>query len=104
RRYAAARAAWGARADLYLLLFFWLQAVVAWLISLPLLVLAFRPDMPAAGWLAAGVVIWLVAVSGEAIADYQLTRFKQHPANGDQVMDHGLWRYSRHPNYFFETL
>ncbi|MES1943765.1 hypothetical protein PC39_06609 [Salinisphaera sp. PC39] len=103
-RYAAARRAWGRRADLYMLLFFWFQAVVAWVLSLPFLVIAYRPDMPAAGWLAAAGIVWLVSVAGEALADRQLERFRRDPANAGRVCDRGLWRYSRHPNYFFECL
>lgn len=104
RRYAQARTAWGARAHRYLLLFFWLQAFVAWVLTLPLLVIAYRAAMPSLGWIVAAVVIWMIAVAGEALADYQLARFKRDPANQGKVMDRGLWRYSRHPNYFFETL
>lgn len=104
RRYAAARRAWGSRAQIYLLLFFWLQAAAAWILSLPLLVVAFRPEMPGLGWIVAATIIWLIAVAGEALADYQLARFQRDPANRGRVMDRGLWRYSRHPNYFFETL
>lgn len=104
RRYAAARVAWGKRANLYLLLFFWLQAVFAWVLSLPLLVVAWNPSIPATGWIAMALLIWSVAVAGEALADYQLLRFKRNRANRGKVLKRGLWRYSRHPNYFFETL
>jgi len=48
--------------------------------------------------------IWLIGFACEAIADFQLYRFKQQPANSDRVMKSGLWRYSRHPNYFGEIL
>jgi steroid 5-alpha reductase family enzyme len=50
----------------------------------------------------AGVIVWLIAVAGETIADRQLARFRRDPANRGQVCRAGLWRYSRHPNYFFE--
>jgi len=50
----------------------------------------------------AGAVLWLLAVSGEALADFQLAAFKRRPENRGRVCDAGLWRYSRHPNYFFE--
>ena len=51
-----------------------------------------------------GAVLWLLAVSGEALADAQLAAFQRDPANRGQVCDTGLWRTSRHPNYFFEWL
>ncbi|MAA74282.1 MAG: hypothetical protein CMN28_06200 [Salinisphaeraceae bacterium] len=103
-RYAAARESWGERADTYMLLFFWFQAVVAWVLSAPYLVLAWRDGLPATGWIVAAVVLWVVSVGGEALADRQLHRFKQNPANRGKVCAEGLWRYSRHPNYFFESL
>lgn len=103
-RYAAARASWGERAHLYMLLLFWFQAFAAWVLSLPFLVLAYRGDVPAAGWLVAAVTVWLISVIGEGLADYQLHRFKHDPANKGRVCTDGLWRYSRHPNYFFESL
>ena len=52
----------------------------------------------------AAVVVFLVSILGEAIADQQLARFRGEPANRGQVCRDGLWRYSRHPNYFFEWL
>lgn len=52
----------------------------------------------------AGAALWLLALSGEALADAQLAAFKKNPANKGQVCAVGLWRYSRHPNYFFEWL
>ena len=82
-----------------LYLVFGLQAVLAWVISLPLLAAvnstaAFTPlDL-------AGVVLWIVGMVFEAVGDAQLARFKADPGNRGKVMDRGLWRYTRHPNYF----
>lgn len=75
------------------------QAVLAWVISLPLLgaVLGERPF----GLLdQLGLVLWLVGFTFEAMGDWQLARFKRDPANAGKVMDRGFWRYTRHPNYF----
>lgn len=52
----------------------------------------------------AGAALWLVALTGEGLADAQLAAFKRDPANRGRVCAAGLWRYSRHPNYFFEWL
>jgi steroid 5-alpha reductase family enzyme len=49
-----------------------------------------------------GALILLAGIAGEALADAQLTRFRNQPANQGRVCDAGLWRWSRHPNYFFE--
>jgi steroid 5-alpha reductase family enzyme len=49
-----------------------------------------------------GVLILLIGILGEALADAQLKRFRENPANKGRVCDVGLWRWSRHPNYFFE--
>ena len=85
-----------------LYLVFGLQAVLAWIISLPLLaaVLGGAP----LGWLdVAAVALWLVGFGFEAIGDQQLASFKADPANKGEVLDRGLWRYTRHPNYFGEA-
>lgn len=85
-----------------LYMIFGLQAVLAWIISLPLLgaILGTTP----LGWLDyAAVLFWLVGFGFEAIGDQQLTAFKADPSNRGQVLDRGLWRYTRHPNYFGEA-
>jgi steroid 5-alpha reductase family enzyme len=83
-----------------LYLVFGLQALLAWVISLPLLG-GIAGDSSPLGWLDyAGVALWLVGLYFEAVGDWQLTRFKANPANAGQVMDQGLWGLTRHPNYF----
>jgi len=83
---------------------FLLQAVLAWLISVPLLA-ATAVDGGALGLLdAAAVLVWTVGFVFEAGGDHQLSRFLADPANRGKVMDQGLWRYTRHPNYFGDTV
>jgi steroid 5-alpha reductase family enzyme len=78
------------------------QAVLAWMISLPLLGGILSPAR--LGWLDhAAVLLWLIGFGFEAIGDQQLTAFKANPNNQDQVLEQGLWRYTRHPNYFGEA-
>ncbi len=101
-RYRAMRAHWGARAQPYFFLFYQGQALVAVLFSLP--ILAAMTGGPIDPWAALGVAVWIIAVSGETIADRQLARFRSDPANRGEVCQVGLWRYSRHPNYFFEWI
>ena len=82
-----------------LYLVFGFQALLAWIISLPLL--AAINGVAPLGWLdAIGVALWLAGMVFEAGADLQLARFKASPANRGRVLDSGLWRFSRHPNYF----
>jgi steroid 5-alpha reductase family enzyme len=102
-RYAEMRAKWGKNLKLQVLIFFQLQAVLIVLFSIPFLIACLndRPGISIVEWL--GVAIWLMAVIGEAIADWQLKQFKSLKNRG-AVCRVGLWNYSRHPNYFFEWL
>lgn len=78
---------------------FILQALLAWLISLPLLSAIGSPAL--LGPLDyVGIVLWTVGMVFEAFGDLQLTRFRKDPANSGKVLDTGLWRLTRHPNYF----
>ena len=78
---------------------FCLQAVLLWLISMPLQA-AIPSPRPLALLDYVGIGVAVVGILIEAIADFQLTRFRDNPANAGKVMDRGLWHYSRHPNYF----
>jgi steroid 5-alpha reductase family enzyme len=82
-----------------LYLVFGFQAVLAWVISLPLLgAIASQASL---GWLdGLGVALWLAGFAFEAGGDWQLARFKADPANAGRVLDTGFWRYTSHPNYF----
>lgn len=84
-----------------LFIVFGLQAVLAWLVSAPLLAgMASRRPLT---WLdGAGIALAVFGIVFEAVADRQMQRFQGDPARQGQVMDEGLWRWSRHPNYFGE--
>ena len=77
---------------------------MALLLSAPILLAVFNQTegIEAIEW--AGAALWLAAVCLESLADAQLRRFKDDPANKGKTMREGLWRYSRHPNYFFQWL
>jgi steroid 5-alpha reductase family enzyme len=82
-----------------LYLVFLLQALLAWVISLPLLgSLLSHSDLGPMD--IAGSLLWLVGIVFEAGGDWQLARFSADPANKGRVMNRGFWRYTRHPNYF----
>jgi len=51
-----------------------------------------------------GVVLWLLGLIIEAIADDQKYKFINDINNKGKWIDIGLWKYSRHPNYFGEIL
>jgi len=84
--------------------FFQLQAVLIALLSLPVALACADPDGTIGAFELAGVLVWLVALGGESVADAQLAFFRAQPANRGRVCEFGLWKYSRHPNYFFEWL
>jgi steroid 5-alpha reductase family enzyme len=84
---------------------FGLQAVLQWIIALPLLVAQLLPGARPLGALdGIGVALFATGLFFEAVGDLQLARFKADPANRGRVMDRGLWRYTRHPNYFGDCL
>jgi steroid 5-alpha reductase family enzyme len=103
RRYAAMRARNPRFNAQSLLTVFGLQAVLAWVISLPLAIALIDPA-PASYLHYGAMVLFIIRFMFEAGADWQLTRFKADPKNHDRVLDSGFWRYSRHPNYFGESL
>ncbi len=119
RRYRKMREARGAEwwwRSVYVV--FLLQAVMAWVVALPLMALADGAlRFTALGSL--GMVVATIGLLFEAVADGQLAAFKRRergmagsgtgkPDGGEAperaVLDSGLWRYSRHPNYFGEAV
>ncbi|MBX7433806.1 DUF1295 domain-containing protein [Mycobacterium sp. Y57] len=81
---------------------FVVQALAGWFISLPLQVSAVLGPTPAVllPVLIAGVAVWMLGLTFEAVGDHQLRRFKADPAHRGAIMDRGLWAWTRHPNYF----
>ncbi len=102
-RYARLRAEWGEGFQRRMFAFLQIQAAVAALLALAML-LAARNPAPLGIGDAAGAAVFLFAILGGNAADEQLLRFRREPANRRQVCAVGLWRWSRHPNYFFEFL
>ena len=51
-----------------------------------------------------GLLVFVLGLSIEIIADYQKTVFRRNIENKDKFITTGLWSLSRHPNYFGEIL
>lgn len=101
-RYQAMRKRHGDRFPIVSLLsVFGLQAVVLWIVSLPVQAAQVYPDPKDLGILDfIGIGIWAIGLFFESVGDAQLAKFKADPSNAGKVMNRGLWRYTRHPNYF----
>jgi steroid 5-alpha reductase family enzyme len=101
-RYRALRERWGAAQGRWFGLFQFQAALIA-LFCVPFAIAASNPAVRPA-CLAAAIVIFVVSIAGENLADRQLAGFRADPGNRGRTCRRGLWRYSRHPNYFFEWL
>lgn len=87
--------------SLYLIFIF--QAIVAWIVSLPILyAIDSTQQINILDW--AGVILWSIGMYYETVADYQLWKFKREPENRGKILKTGLWAQTRHPNYFGEFL
>lgn len=86
-----------------LYLIFGFQALIAWVVALPLFY-AISSAAPLNILDGLAVLLWLVGMLFETVSDYQLYQFKKNPENKGKILTQGLWKYSRHPNYFGECL
>ena len=103
-RYKELRRAVLGHENFFFFWFFQAQALLLALLSIPVLLANFDSRLGLCFSDLLGFLIWLLAISGEWLADQQLALFKRDPRNRGKVCTSGLWRFSRHPNYFFEWL
>lgn len=78
---------------------FLLQAMLAWVVALPLWAVA-HGGRAVGGLDLAAALVWLTGFVFETVGDAQLAAFRRDPANRGRILDRGLWAWTRHPNYF----
>jgi steroid 5-alpha reductase family enzyme len=103
-RYKQLRKEWSKNSNIKFFLFFQMQAISNVLLALPYFIITNNKDPQTSIVEYIGAMLWLIAIIGEGIADWQLKQFKNNPANKGKVCNAGLWNYSRHPNYFFQLM
>lgn len=90
---------WRLRSYLQIYLF---NAILMFGISYPLMLFEDHSYNPISILDFAGLLLWIIGILFESIADYQKAQFKSNPQNHNKVCTEGFWRISRHPNYFGE--
>jgi steroid 5-alpha reductase family enzyme len=103
-RYKKLREEWSKNPNIKFFIFFQMQALSSVMLALPFFLITNNKDPQISIIEYTGAIIWLTAIIGEGISDWQLKQFKKDPANKGRVCDAGLWHHSRHPNYFFQLM
>jgi len=84
---------------------FWLQAIILWIVAMPIQLAILNGQATPLGLLdILGILVFAIGFGLEVIADRQLRQFKKNPDNKGKVLRTGLWAWSRHPNYFGEAV
>lgn len=76
-------------------------------LGLPIFIIASNSSPEFSVFEIVGLVIWLLAIVMETVADFQKVGFLREMKRAGkqrQVCNVGLWRYCRHPNYFSEWM
>lgn len=76
-------------------------------LAMPAFIIASNPDPSFSVFEIVGLIIWVLAIIMESVADAQKLSFlRKMSALGEKnkVCDVGLWKYTRHPNYFAEWM
>lgn len=98
QRYLSIEQGWTMKKSLAYLLNFQFQAVLGFVIALPLFFFTIQWN-----WLnILGVFLIKAGIVWSTVADVTLFHYKK--SNHKGLCRQGLWQYSRHPNYFFEWL
>ena len=102
-RYADLRQKWGASNNTKMFVFFHFQGLAIIIFALIFAVPTWNQDPIISLVEYLGLFVATIAILGEALADFQLSRFKNN-RKLNEVCRTGLWNYSRHPNYFFQWI
>lgn len=101
-RYRRIRDDWKTHQNFKFFLMFQFQGLLDVVLAWPFLLICFNENAQISHIEWGGIILSILGLVGEAIADRQLRRFKDNIDNKGKTCDVGLWYYSRHPNYFFE--
>ncbi len=104
-RYVELRKTW--RGDLALntyLRIFVVQALLAVVISVSVIVILVSPVKEPGIYAYIGAGVWAIGFVFEVLGDWQLKQFIMNPKNKGKLLTSGLWNYTRHPNYFGESM
>ena len=90
---------------------FLLQAVIQWVLAVPVhvVMLSQVSNGVSVFWVSITVLVALIGLTIETIADFQMRRFQRIKRDAPkgaapQLLDRGLWAWSRHPNHFGEAV
>lgn len=84
---------------------FLLQGSIMLIVSIPVIItVVFSPATVDIMYFIPGILIFLLGLSLEVIADLQLANFKKKDENSGKLVQSGLWKISRHPNYLGEII
>ena len=100
KRYTELSTHWKISQSLGFFLNFQLQGLLIFIISFVFYLISTSNNVGLSLMDGVAMVVVLLGVLGESLADLQLNGFKAQQKGG--VCNIGLWRYSRHPNYFFD--
>jgi len=79
------------------------QGILMFVVTLPQVFFVRSGEVLQSGVLEiAGVLIWLIGMTFEVLADTQLAKFKNNKEKKPRFLMTGVWSLSRHPNYFGE--
>lgn len=100
KRYSELANHWKINQALGFFLNFQLQGLLIFIISLIFLFISNTNNSSLNLTDAIAMVIVIIGIVGESLADLQLSQFKRRQQGA--LCNTGLWGYSRHPNYFFD--